>query len=100
MLAATGCSYFDSHSDIYGRWRAEQLTVAGLSIPIAPNIEFSRTHVTLEGVVQEVDSYEKQGNRITVHMKKSASLSFEFQSSREMTFAVPLLGPLKYTKIK
>lgn len=103
IVAALGiisaCSLIDEHRDIYGTWRAEKLEFAGIAIPIAPTIEFRREFVVIDGKIQGLESYEKTGNLITVHMKDSASLTFEMLTKRSMTLDVLFIGKIKYAKI-
>ncbi len=95
----SACSLIDAHRDIYGTWRAEKLEFAGIAIPFAPTIEFRREKVVIDGKVQGVESYEKIGNLITVHLKDSASLTFEMLTKSSMILDVLLIGKIKYAKI-
>jgi hypothetical protein len=93
-----GCSLVEPHREIYGRWRAQQLSLAGIAIPVAPNMDFSAHQVTLDDKPIEVDSYSKQEKRITVHLKSSISLTFEMEGSDAMTIELPLVGRIRYTR--
>lgn len=99
-LGVAACSLIEAHRDIYGRWRSEGISLAGISIPLAPSMEFSREAVTMDGKAQPVDGYRREGNRITVMMRGSAALTFDMEGSDAMTIDVPLLGKLRYTRVK
>lgn len=100
VLLVTGCSLVESHRAIYGRWRAEPMSFAGISIPIAPSIEFARDKAVIGEGASEVESYARDGDRITVHLKGGPSLTFEMQGSEAMTFEVPVVGKVRYTRVK
>ena len=100
LLATIGCSLIDAHRAIYGRWRAEQLSFAGISIPLAPSMEFERDKAVIGDAPTVIESYARDGDRITVHLKGGPSLTFLMQGSDAMTIDVPLFGKMRYTRVK
>ena len=95
----------DAQSDIYGNWRAEQLSIGGLGLPIAPSLEFTREHVVLEGKITRAEKYEvreksEQNPRsITIHLADGPSLTFDMIDSETMSFKLPV-GAVKYKKVR
>ena len=87
-------------SEISGKWRSEKLSLGAISLPIAPNIEFSRNSMLLDKESSPVDSYEKAGNQVTVNLASGASLTFQIESPDSLSFAIPFLGPIIYHRVK
>ncbi len=99
IMAAGGCS-FESHREIYGRWRSSQLSLAGIAIPVAPSMEFSAHQVIVGDKSMEIDSYEIRDTRFVVNLKGSVSLTFEMDGNDAMLIELPLIGRIKYIRIK
>lgn len=90
----------DAHSDIYGKWRAEGLAIGGLSLPIAPSLEFTREQVILDGKATRIEKFEMREKSVTVFLADGPSLTFEMLDSYTMTFALPVGGAVKYKKVQ
>jgi hypothetical protein len=100
ILVVAGCDLGQPYRDIFGTWRADQLTVGGVGIPIAPNMEFDSGKAVIAGTALPVESYSREGERITVHLKGAPSLTFEMQGKDVMAIEVPLIGKTRYTRVK
>jgi hypothetical protein len=95
----------DAQSDIYGNWRAEEVSVGGVGLSLAPSLEFTREHIVLGGEITPVARYEvmeasSQNPKIVkVHLSSGPSLTFELMDSENMTFKLPI-GAVNYRKVK
>lgn len=63
-------------------------------------MEFAPSKAMIDGEVVAVDGYEKHGHLITVHLQSSASLTFEFDGKDNMIIQVPIVGPMKYARVR
>lgn len=94
-----GCELIDAHRDIYGKWRAEQLSFGGVGLPIGPELEFTREKAVVNGNAVSVQGYEMSASTITVHVSDGPSMTFEMIDKNTMTIAFPVIGKVRYRKL-
>ena len=100
VFITSGCSLIEPYREIFGRWRSDQLSFAGIKIPIAPIMVFEQGKAEIGDSIAEVVSYSRQGNLITVNLKDGTSLIFEMLGKDAMTIEVPILGKMHYSRVK
>jgi len=99
MLVAflAGCGRPDP-TLILGKWRAESFVVEGLKLPIAPNIEVTRSELILrtpEGKPFQrlpISAIAAEGDRIELEFRDAfgVGLVFTVESKDRIRFGVPL----------
>ncbi len=92
-LILNACNKPDG-SRILGHWRAEKLSVQGLSIPIAPELLISRNQLRSPDGTFEIfiSSIKEDDNKVVLGIPMGLGLSFQFVSSDRISFEVPLVG--------
>ena len=97
LLMAYGCDLLDSNRDIYGKWQADKLSIAGIGLPVSPNIEFRPKEAVIDGTAQPA-TYSRQDKTLTVTLQSGVSFAFTLQDDKTLSIAVPILGDVTYRK--
>ena len=100
MLLLAGCQRA-SETSLYGHWRAEQLRVQSLLLPIGPDLEISahELYVPATATRLAVEGAERDGDEVTLHFKAGLGWTFRLVSDQRMVIDVPLLGPVYYQRV-
>jgi predicted secreted protein len=88
-------------SRILGHWRAEQLQIQSIGVPMGPDFVLNRHELTaVEGDLHiPITSLTEAGDTVTVEAPFGISLSFTFESADRMYFDLPLVGRIHYRRI-
>jgi len=97
LLAA--CTLIQPYREIFGSWRAEQLSIGGIGLSVSPSLQFEAGRAVIGGRPTKVESYSREGNRVTVQLEGALSLNFEMQGKDAMILEVPLVGKVRYTRV-
>lgn len=98
LLSATGCDLLDPNHDLYGQWQADKLTIAGIGLPVSPNIEFRPETALVDGTAQAA-RYTRKDKTLTVTLQSGVSFEFTVQDDHSLSIALPLLGNVTYRKV-
>lgn len=98
LLITLGCDLLDPNRDLYGQWQADKLTIAGIGLPVSPNIEFRPKEAVIDGTPQPA-SYTRKDKALTVTLQSGVSFEFTLQDDHTLSIAVPILGSVTYRKM-
>lgn len=92
-MLLSACSKPDGRR-ILGHWRADRMSLQGLSVPIGPELLISRSLLrSPDGVVEiPISSIKEVGDTVTLDIPLGLGLAFHFENSDRMSFEVPLVG--------
>jgi hypothetical protein len=87
------CSKPDG-SRILGHWRADRMSLQGLSVPIGPELLISRSLLrSPDGAIEiPISMIKEAGDVVTLDIPLGLGLAFQFESRDRMSFEVPLVG--------
>lgn len=90
--------------EIIGRWRAEDTTFLGLSLPVGANLEFTPAAASMLDSSIPVAAYERDGNKVHVILQPDTraqiSLAFTFEDDDRMVFNGPLGTTVRYRRVR
>lgn len=90
--------------DIKGRWRAEETSILGLSLPVGVTLEFGEATAKVLDKQIQVLEYARDGNRVHVVVQGDAdthiNLAFVFADQNHMAFEGPLGFSMRYRRVK
>lgn len=90
--------------EIIGRWRAEETSVLGISLPVGANLEFTSAAVTMLDSSIPVAAYERDGKKVHVILqpdtRAQVNLAFTFEDDDHMVFNGPLGTTVRYRRVR
>lgn len=98
LLAACGRP---AEPSLNGHWRAEQLQVHSLLLPIGPNLIISdhELFVPATDTRLHIQAVERRGNEVRLQFKAGLGWIFYLESAQRMAIDVPLLGVIHYRRV-
>ncbi len=90
--------------ELLGKWRAEQTSVMGFSLPIGANLEFAADSAMVLDTRVPVAEYEREGNLVHVIVAGGsgvqANFTFRFDDADHIVYDGPLGVTLRYRRVK
>lgn len=99
-LLVQGCAKEDG-SRIFGHWRAERFEVAGLKLPVGPELHIAPHMLSSAGgdLQLPITGMSEEDDEVTLDTEASIGITFHFVESDRMYVELPFMDRIYYRRV-